>query len=66
MFCMKQQTSCFEVTDNTATAGIYGEGQPEVDRHAFKLLPTIVDIHHPRILRSLLMEREGWIGKYLM
>ena len=66
MFCTKWQTSCFDVTDNTGKAGIYGKGQPEVDRHAFKLLPTIIDIRHPWILRSLLMEWEGWIGKYLM
>ena len=51
---MKRQISCFDVADNTATAGIYGERLPEVREHAFKLPPAVVDIHHPRILRSLL------------
>ena len=51
---MKRQTSCFDVVDYTATAGIYGERQPEVGKHAFKLPPAVEDIRSPRILRSLI------------
>ena len=32
-FCTKRQTSCFDVADNTATAGIYGERLPDVGKH---------------------------------
>ena len=52
MFYTKRQTSCFDVADNTATAGIYGERLPEVGKHAFKLPPAVVDIRRPQILIS--------------
>ena len=53
-FCTKRQTSCFDVTGDTATAGIYGERLPEVGKHAFKLPPAVVNIRRPRIFKSLL------------
>ena len=53
-FCTKRQTSCFDVADNTATAGIYGERLPDVGKHAFKLPPAVVEIRRPRTLRSLI------------
>ena len=53
-FRTKRQTNCFDIADNTATAGIYGEWLPEVGKHAFKLPSAVVDIRRPQILRSLM------------
>ena len=43
-FCTKRQTSCFDIADNTATVGIYGERLPEVGKQALTLENCFCDL----------------------
>ena len=39
-FRTKRQTNCFDIADNTATAGIYGEWLPEVGKRRRRHPPS--------------------------